>query len=113
MVERQAAPLPEGRPVTDRPIDLDSHRGMMAQSDTEARRHTAEVEADEAVLRHDRDELERLLFAGPAANWEQAATKLRYLLALFAATDVGRQSRYVALVEAALDDMTRLLGKPE
>ena len=65
--------------MTDRTIDLDGHRGMVAQKATDQRRMLAEVEANELNLRLQRDELEAQLLAEPAANWPEAAEKARYL----------------------------------
>ena len=70
--------------MTDKTIDLDQHRGM-AQA-TDLRRLLADVEANERALRLRQDELESHLIAAPAANWQEAAEKARYLLNLFAAT---------------------------
>jgi hypothetical protein len=72
--------------MTDKAIELDEHRGMAAQNATDLRRLLADVEANEAVLRLRQDELETQLIAAPAANWEEAAGKARYLLNRFAAT---------------------------
>jgi hypothetical protein len=72
--------------MTDKAIELDARRGMAAQKATDLRRLLADVEANEAALRLRQDELEAHLIAAPAANWEEAAGKARYLLNLFAAT---------------------------
>jgi hypothetical protein len=72
--------------MTNKTIELDEHRGMAAQKATDLRRLLADVEANEAALRLRQDELETQLIAAPAANWEEAAGKARYLLNLFAAT---------------------------
>jgi hypothetical protein len=73
-------------PMTDKAIELDEHRGMAAQKATDLRRLLADVEANEEALRLRQDELEAHLIAAPAANWQEAAEKARYLLNLFAAT---------------------------
>src|SRR5713101_1229314 len=72
--------------MTDKTIDLDQHRGMAAQKATDFRRLLADVEANERSLRLRQDELESHLIAAPAASWQEAAEKARYLLNLFAAT---------------------------
>ncbi len=54
--------------MTDKPIDLDSHRGMAAQKATELRRLMAEVQANERALRLQQDELELHLLAAPATS---------------------------------------------
>ena len=94
--------------MTDRTIDLDSHRGMMAQKATEIRRLLAEVEANEKALRIRQDELEAQLVAAPAANWHDAADKVRYLLGLFAATPWAQDPRKQKLIASVLDDLRRL-----
>ncbi len=96
--------------MTEKPVDLDSHRGMAAQKETEARRHDAGVEADQAVLRHNRDELEKALFSGPAADWPELGEKMRYLLCLLAATYEGQEPRYGRIIADVLDDIERLSG---
>jgi hypothetical protein len=60
-------------------VNLDEHRGMAAQKDTEIRRDLREVRVDQAALR-------TLLLAAPAATWLEAAAKARHLIELFAAT---------------------------
>jgi hypothetical protein len=96
--------------MTDKPIDLDQHRGMAAQKATDLRRMLAEVEANEKSLRVRQDELETQLLAAPAASWREAAEKARYLLNLFAATLGTQDSRRQKLVAAVLADLRRLSG---
>jgi hypothetical protein len=94
--------------MTDRAIELDGHRGMMAQKATELRRLLAQVEADERALRIRQDELEVHLLAAPALTWGDAAEKVRYLLKLFAATAPGQDPRRQTLIANVLDDFARL-----
>jgi hypothetical protein len=94
--------------MTDRAIELDGHRGMMAQKATELRRLLAQVEADESALRLRQDELEAHLLAAPALTWRDAAEKVRYLLKLFAATPAGQDPRRQTLIANVLDDFARL-----
>jgi len=94
--------------MTDRTIDLDQHRGMAAQKETEIRRHLAEVEADQTALRGRQEELEKRLVAAPAATWHDAAEKARYLLTLFAATPDAQDPRRQKLIADVLDDFARL-----
>jgi hypothetical protein len=61
--------------MTDKPINLDEHRGMAAQKATELRRLLAEVAANAEALRLRQDELEAHLVAAPAADWLEAAEK--------------------------------------
>jgi hypothetical protein len=94
--------------VTDGPIELDGHRGMMAQKATDLRRQLADVEANELALRLKRDHLEFQLVAGPAASWPEAAEKARYLLDLFSLTLSPDDSRKRKLIDMVLADFDRL-----
>lgn len=94
--------------MTDKPIDLDQHRGMSAQKATGLRRLLAEVESNEKTLRLRQDELETQLLSAPAANWHDAAEKARYLLNLFAATLGAQDPRRQKLIAAVLADFKRL-----
>jgi len=94
--------------MTDETVDLDQHRGMAAQKATDLRRLLADVEANEKTLRLRQDELESHLLAAPAANWEEAAEKARYLLNLFAATLTAQDPRRQTLIAAVLADFDRL-----
>jgi hypothetical protein len=94
--------------VTDKLVELDQHRGMAAQKATELRRLMAEVAANERTLRATHDALEAQLLAAPASNWEQAADKVRYLLSVLAATPSGQDPRRKLLIQAVLDDFSRL-----
>jgi hypothetical protein len=94
--------------MTDKPVDLDQHRGMAAQKATDFRRLLAEVAANEKSLRMRQYELESQMIAAPAANWHDAAEKSRYLLMLFAASLAAQDPRRQKLIEAVLDDFARL-----
>ena len=96
--------------VTDRTIDLDGHRGLAAQKGTIQRRMLADVEANEEALRVQRRELEDHLLVAPAANWQEAAAKARYLLTLFADSPTVQDHRRQQLIAAVLADFTRLSG---
>jgi hypothetical protein len=97
--------------MTDKPIDLDQHRGMAAQKATELRRLLADVETNEKELRRRQEELESHLLAAPAANWYEAAEKARYLLNLFSASLAAHDPRRQTLIAAVLADFKRLLGE--
>jgi hypothetical protein len=97
--------------MTDKPVDLDQHRGMAAQKATDLRRLLSEVAANERTLRATQDELEAQLIAAPALNWQEAADKVRYLLSLLAATASGQDPRRKTLIQAVLDDFDRLSGE--
>jgi hypothetical protein len=97
--------------MTDKPINLDEHRGMAAQKATELRRLLAEVAANAEALRLRQDELEAHLVAAPAADWLAAAEKARYLLGLFAATQAAQDPRRQKLIASVLSDFERLSAK--
>ncbi|TAJ33201.1 MAG: hypothetical protein EPO67_07885 [Reyranella sp.] len=98
--------------MSDKPIELDSHRGMAAQHETELRRLVSEVEANEAALRTRQEEIERRLLALPAESWPQAADKARYLLGRYAATAAGGDARTRQMIAAVIDDFERLAAAP-
>jgi hypothetical protein len=97
--------------VTDKPIDLDQHRGMAAQKATDLRRLMSEVEDNEKTLRLRQDQLETQLLAAPSASWPEAAEKARYLLNLFAASLGAEDPRRQKLIAATLADFRRLSGE--
>ncbi len=93
----------------DKPtVNLDEHRGLTAQRDTDARRHESGVRADQAAVREGQQALEKHLFAGPATTWAEAAEKSAYLLRLFAATGEAQDPRYKQLIEDTIADLQRL-----
>ncbi len=98
--------------MRDDTIVLDEHRGMAAQQATEIRRRLAEVVANQATLRRRRAELEKFLLAAPAATWEEAAEKARYLIGLLATTSLGQDPRRQKLIAGVLDDFRRLSEEP-
>ena len=93
--------------MTAEPVNLDGHRGMAAQRDTEIRRDLHEVQADQAALRDRQEELEDLLDAAPAATRAEAAACARYLLQLFAATPEAQDPCRQRLIARALEDLAR------
>jgi hypothetical protein len=97
--------------MTDKPIDLDQHRGMAAQKATKLRRLLSDVETNQKTLRVRQDELESHLLAAPAANWHEAAEKARYLLNLFATTIAAQDPRRQKLIAAVIADFERLAGE--
>jgi hypothetical protein len=94
--------------MTDKPVELDQHRGMAAQKATDLRRLLAEIAASERALRATQEALEAQLIAAPASSWEEAADKVRYLLSVLAATPSGQDPRRKMLIQAVLDDFSRL-----
>ena len=99
--------------MTKDTIELDTHRGMMAQKATELRRLLSEVSANEEALRIRQRELEDQLLASPALSWEEAADKARYLLSLFASSPAGQDPRRQMLIARVLEDFMRLSSLPE
>lgn len=97
--------------MTERTIDLDTRRGMMAQKATELRRLVSEVAADMANLKARQDELEQSLIAAPATSWPEAVEKARYLLSLFAATSEAQDPRRQMLIANLLADFDHLLER--
>jgi hypothetical protein len=97
-----------GPAMTEKPVDLDKHRGMAAQKATELRRLLSEVAANEETLRDRQRELEDQLLATPSLSWEEAAEKARYLLSLFASSLAGQDPRRQMLIARVLEDFVRL-----
>ena len=95
--------------MNDDPVNLDEHRGMAAQRDTEIRRDLREVQVDQAALRDRQEELENRLLAAPAATRAEAAASARYLIELFAATSEAQDPRRQKLIARALDDLVRFV----
>ncbi len=96
------------RPVTDEPLDLDSHRGMAAQKATDIRRVLADVENNARELRDRQTAVEGQLLSVPATSWPEAAAKARYILNLYAAGLAAHDSHHRDLVTAVLADLDRL-----
>jgi hypothetical protein len=97
--------------MTERPVDLDKHRGIAAQKATDLRRALAEVESNVRQLRERESDLENRLMTVPATSWPEAAVKARYLLNLYDASLSAEDTRRHALVAALFDDFARLGGE--
>lgn len=95
--------------MTERPLDLDKHRGMAAQKAVDLRRALAEAENHARELREREAVLEQLLLS-PATSWPEAAAKARYVLNLYLAGLSSEDTRHRALVASVLDDLVRLTG---
>ena len=93
--------------MTDKPVELDEHRGMTAQKVTETRRRLREVQANQSALRHRQEEFESYAVAAPSVSWPAVAERARYLIQLFAATPEVRDSRRQELIASVLDDLAR------
>ena len=94
--------------MSDKPVDLDKHRGMAAQKATDIRRILAEVENNARDLRDRQGLLENQLLSVPAASWKEAAAKAGYLLNLYATGLAPADTRQRDLVAAVFADFARL-----
>jgi hypothetical protein len=94
--------------MTEKPLDLDKHRGMAAQKATDIRRALAEVEHNARDLRDQQAILEDHLLSVSAASWPEAAAKARYILNLYAAGLAPDDTHHRDLVAAVLADFVRL-----
>jgi hypothetical protein len=101
----------QARPMTEKPLDLDKHRGMAAQRATDIRRALAEVENNAKDLRDRQALLEKQLLAVSAASWPEAAAKARYVLNLYAASLAPDDTHHRDVVAAVLADFARLSGE--
>ena len=94
--------------MSDEPVKLDTHRGMAAQKATGIRRMLAEAESHAATLRDRQLLIETQLLDMPAASWQEAAAKARYVLNLYASTLSAQDTQHRDLVAAVLADFERL-----
>ena len=94
--------------MSDKPLDLDRHRGIAAQKATDIRRILADVENNARELRDRQAVLEDRLLSAPAASWPDAAAKARYVLNLYAAGLAPADTHHRDLVAAVFADFTRL-----
>jgi hypothetical protein len=94
--------------MTDKPLDLDKHRGMAAQKATDIRRILADVENNARDQRERQGILENQLLSVPAASWPEAAAKARYVLNLYAAGLAPADTHHRDLIAAILADFARL-----
>jgi hypothetical protein len=94
--------------VSEKPLDLDKHRGMAAQKATDIRRALAEIENNARQLREWQNSLENQMLSVQAASWPEAAAKARYILNLYAAELAPEDAHHRDLVAAVLADFARL-----
>ena len=99
------------RCVTEKPLDLDRHRGMAAQKATDIRRIQADVETSAKDTRDRRAAVESQLLSVPAASWLEAAAKARHVLSLYAGGLASDDTHHRDLVAAVLADFSRLSGQ--
>lgn len=96
--------------MNEPPIDLDKHRGMVAQKATDIRRVIADVEANAQQLRDRQSVVEIQILSVPATTWPEAVAKARYVLNLYSAGLSSTDTHHRDLVAAVLADLTRLSG---
>ncbi len=95
--------------MTDDPVELDEHRGMAAQQQTEVRRqHLDRFQIEHEAMRVRQEELESLLIAAPAETWTDVAAAAQYLIQLFAITSEAQNERRKELIARTLEDLARL-----
>ena len=94
--------------MSDKPLDLDKHRGMAAQKATDIRRILVDVENNAKALRDRQGIFENQLLSVPAVSWPEAAAKARYVLNLYAAGLAPADTHHRDLVAAVLADFARL-----
>ena len=94
--------------MSDKPLDLDMHRGMAAQKATDLRRTLADVESNVRDLRDRQASVESQLLSAPALSWPEAAAKARYVLNAYAAGLASHDTHHRDLVAAVLADFDRL-----
>jgi hypothetical protein len=94
--------------LSEKPVDLDKHRGMAAQKATDIRRVLADIEANAKLLRDHQGVVEAQLLAVPASSWAEAAAKARYVLNLYASELGPADTHHRDLVATVLADFTRL-----
>jgi len=97
--------------VSDKPLDLDKHRGMAAQKATDIRRALAEVETNARQLRERQEILENQLLSVQAASWPEAAAKAKYVLNLYSAELAPGDAHHRDLVAAVFADFARLTDR--
>jgi hypothetical protein len=97
--------------MTEKPEDLDLHRGMAAQKATLLRRSEGAVRADQLAVKTRQEELEHFMLAAPANDWPEAAERAAYLLKLFADSPMAEDPRRQKLIHSVLADFDRLAGR--
>ena len=100
--------LMRAAPVSEKPFDLDKHRGMAAQKATGIRRILLEVENNAKEQRDREAVLENELLSVPAESWPEAAAKARYVLNLYAAGLTAADTHHRDLIATVLADFARL-----
>ena len=94
--------------TTDKPVQLDEHRGMAAQKSTETRPRSLEVLADHVALLGRQEEFERHAVSAPSTTWCEVAEKATFDFRLFRCNTQGREPRRQELIARVLDDFAGL-----
>jgi hypothetical protein len=101
--------------MTDKPVNLDTHRSADSQIAVEFRRHESRTCSPDNLSKaptHDAA-LQSQLLAGPADSWPDIARKAIFLLDRYAATSAAQDMRVQVLIKRALCDMARLTRREE
>ncbi|MET1026635.1 MAG: hypothetical protein ABWY00_05680 [Dongiaceae bacterium] len=94
--------------MTDDTVNLDAHRGMTAQHETELRRQAFNVQRDQGLLREREAQLEAFFLASPATTWPEAADKASYLIRRLVDLSCTHDPRLLSLAENIAEDFRRL-----
>ncbi|MDY0882529.1 hypothetical protein ACFPL7_06180 [Dongia soli] len=94
--------------MTDDTVDLDAHRGMTAQHETELRRQAVDVQRDQDLLRNRQTHLEEMFLSSPATTWPEAADKASYLIQRLLDLSCTQDQRLIKLAESVSEDFRRL-----
>jgi len=98
----------EATSMADDTVDLDAHRGMAAQHETELRRQALEIQRDQELLRKRQTHLEAMFLSSPATTWPEAADKASYLIQRLLDLSCTQDQRLIKLVESVSEDFRRL-----
>lgn len=92
------------------PIDLDKHRGMAAQKETDIRRRILEVQSDRAALKIRQRDFEDLLESVPAQSQREAVIKAKYIIHLYAGTQESPDPRLAPVIARSFEELDRLFN---
>lgn len=98
--------------MAEYPVNLDGERSLEDRNAAELRR-ACQKECNVAPMHHPARDLEihSALQDGPSGNWNDAASKARFLLGRFAQTPQGQEERMRKLIQRALSDFARLIER--
>jgi hypothetical protein len=93
--------------MMEKPVDLDTRRGMVGRRDVELRRKLRGVQAQQHAMHIREEEFEIFLQGAPATTLLEAAARAKYLIQLFAETKEARGSRRQDLITTSLEEIDR------